>query len=106
MGYTHYWSIKKRDSIPEQAQQILREILNQAYRDDKIQLEWNVHLPPTINDRMVQFNGLNGDHFAFCKTARKPYDGLVMRSLLILRYYMPSSFTLSSDGSFDDEWTE
>lgn len=86
MGYTHYWSIKKRDSIPVQAQEVLREILGQAYQQGTIQLEFNVAGPPCINDRLVMFNGvgdaghetfrfdldddyqgLNGDHFAFCQ---------------------------------------
>ena len=29
-----------------------------------------------------------------------------MKSLLVLKHFMPDGFVLSSDGNFDDEWQD
>ena len=43
--------------------------------------------------------------FAFCKTARKPYDLLVCACLLVYKYHSAATMELSSDGDSED-WTE
>ena len=42
--------------------------------------------------------------FAFCKTARKPYDLAVCLSLLRIKEIAPDAIELSSDGDWDIEW--
>lgn len=42
--------------------------------------------------------------FAFCKTARKPYDLMVQACLILYKHYFPC-VTISSDGNMD-EWLE
>lgn len=94
---------------------VMNEQLVNRYRDNK--------QPEIINDlkKPVIFNGkgedlshedfwfdqfddestLNG--FAFCKTARKPYDRAVGACLLAVATYFPSHFEISSDGDINDE---
>jgi len=40
--------------------------------------------------------------FAFCKTARKPYDLAVMATLLVFKHHFGDGFTVSSDGDLED----
>lgn len=42
--------------------------------------------------------------WAFCKTARKPYDGCVGAILLRCVQLAPDAFVIASDGSWDCEW--
>jgi hypothetical protein len=42
--------------------------------------------------------------YAFCKTARKPYDLLVVAGLVRLAYHFPEATEISSDGSDPDDW--
>ena len=72
---------------------------------------------PTINTKLISFNGDSSkdlDHetfyfqfdgkplrFAFCKTARKPYDFMVCITLLSLRNNV-TGFKFSSDGNKED----
>ena len=46
----------------------------------------------------------NGLYFQFCKTARKPYDLLVVAALVALHAYFPE-ITIASDGD-GDEWAD
>lgn len=43
-------------------------------------------------------NGFDLEEFQFCKTARKPYDVIVVACLVILKHYLGNSFKFSSDG--------
>ena len=45
------------------------------------------------------------DYFAFCKTARKPYDILVCAVLLIAKHVAPTAIDYSSDGD-KEEWSD
>jgi hypothetical protein len=42
--------------------------------------------------------------WAFCKTARKPYDIAVTSILLRCRHLAPDSFAIGSDGRWEREW--
>ncbi len=42
--------------------------------------------------------------WAFCKTARKPYDIAVTSVLLRCRHLAPDSFVIDSDGQWEREW--
>jgi hypothetical protein len=48
----------------------------------------------------------SGESFDFCKTARKPYDVAVCLVLLSIARHAPKSFSISSDGDWDVEWSE
>ena len=85
---------------------------------------------PEFTDELVSFNGVGEDshetfsiaqtfeapahsldpgedglHFAFCKTARKPYDIAVTASLAVLKHHLGDAIRVSSDGDFD-EWAD
>src|SRR5712692_8898617 len=99
MGYTHYWR-NSAERIPAQAVMIIRDIVDQAYADHIIQYEYDAAKLPVVNKTEIRFNGIgeNGHetfHFtvqdgtvAFCKTARKPYDEIVMKVLIVLKYVL------------------
>lgn len=80
---------------------------------------------PQVDNEVIRFNGWkenghetflverevpsqgfaeNGDHFSFCKTARKPYDMAVCLVLLSMKRHSPDSIRIGSDGEWDDEW--
>ena len=44
------------------------------------------------------------ENFAFCKTARKPYDLMVQACLILYKYFFPY-VTISSDGD-EEDWYE
>jgi hypothetical protein len=119
MGYTHYWSYNGREkTIPVEAVSHIRALAETAYRAGLIQRDYDDPSKPTINRHEVRFNGVReGIHetfyfapddrlsFHFCKTARKPYDEIVMKVLLILGHYL-DGLEISSDGEFEVEWAE
>ena len=126
MGYTHYWHEDARPKeIPEKAVKIIKEIVDKAYKAGLIQREYNEKKPPVVTSKEIRFNGVNddghetfyygvddkrpniydGELFDFCKTARKPYDEVVMKVLIVLARYL-DGFEIGSDGEFDQEWEE
>jgi hypothetical protein len=83
--------------------------------------------PPIASKAMIRFNGWREEghetfmlekkmpmpripgrnyHFNFCKTARKPYDIAVCLVLLICATHAPDVLSISSDGSWEEDWTE
>jgi len=125
MGYTHYWRFDTLPVIPAEARVVLKEILDKAYADGIIQYEADVQKEPFLTDTEIRFNGVGEDGhetfhfnihddyrtedgrvFAFCKTAKKPYDAIVMRVLITLKYFLRDGLNVSSDGSFGDEWIQ
>ena len=46
----------------------------------------------------------DGKPFAFCKTAQKPYDDVVMKVLIVLKYFLRDRLRVTSDGSLSGEW--
>ena len=61
---------------------------------------WNSELNHE-NLVVAPFNG--DDEFSFCKTARKPYDKLVVAILFHLGYLFPNSFHWASDGNLIED---
>src|SRR3990167_713411 len=127
MGYTHYWHLnpngKQKDlsgcldnikKVIEEHKQIIK------YEEDEAK-------PPLVTKEVIRFNGIGQDGhetfyfqyppdltdkpiknddgyiFACCKTARKPYDIVVCKCLLILKEYLKSDMQLSSDGDWNNE---
>lgn len=115
MGYTHYFELQKAEKkIPEKALKIIEPILEEAYKTGLIQQEYDKPEPPICTEKEILFNGVgeNGHEtfyftpdntkFNFCKTARKPYDAVVMKVLLVLKCFF--DIDLGTDGDFEDEW--
>lgn len=90
-----------------------------------IQFECDAPETPIFSDSLIRFNGVDDDGhetfyidqifggtykqwrdnkvFAFCKTARKPYDTIVTACLIILKHYLGDDIKISSDGH-PEEW--
>ncbi len=131
MGYTHYWYYnpsKSKSGVPEPFTKALDEI--KKYKAILESRGLAVRGPmgegsPQLTPEAIGYNGdasAGLDHesfwierdlqsprdgFAFCKTARKPYDTLVCLSLIALfeAFADTSVFSYCSDGSDEeDEW--
>lgn len=125
MGYTHYWHQHRTIDIAEWKAiqhdfQLLERLprrtdtaggffaeypLEVAFEDDQ------PTVPPRCDEDVIRFNGIGalghetflleraGAGFAFCKTARKPYDLLVCATLIVANTNAPGALAISSDGS-------
>lgn len=116
MGYTHYWEFKKSkiDLLNvKKAFDVLKDVVN----SNNELLAWgNGTGEPEVTDSVICFNGIEDDShesfyidifnikdFDFCKTARKPYDKVVVICLMVLKYYLKDGISISSDGYKGDE---
>jgi len=111
MGYTHYW--KSNGFTKEQwaeLQTLARTIFERANDQDiAIQYESDDTRPPYISGEFIRFNGVGAlghetfllekapTSFAFCKTARKDYDVVVVAILMAADIVSPE-FEWRSDG--------
>jgi hypothetical protein len=111
MGYTHYWKIPK--TVPNgDWHDIVRDVAK-IIEATNIPLALEYDEPekkPEISPWCIQFNGVGDDghetflikpdleEFSFCKTARKPYDTVVVAVLAYLGSVWPQYFDISSDG--------
>lgn len=129
MGYTHYWTPKThtpeqwkkfatackklKDNLPKKT-----DTAGGYHSDDELELANGMGdegSKPTFNNKMVDFNGkgeLGHETFRifadplknesdFCKTARKPYDLLVVACLIAA--FQILNYRFSSDGFKKDE---
>jgi hypothetical protein len=111
MGYTHYWNSKGfTDEQWEEACARAKSILQ--FTDIPVQWECDVEAPPEVSHEMIRFNGVEEDGYetfivtptqkiGFCKTARSPYDKVVVAMLTMLSEVNPN-FTWTSDGDEED----
>ena len=112
MGYTHYWNHDGfTDSEWEQVKQQAPNIIGAS--SVPVQFEYDESKPYFISDNLLRFNGIDDDghetfYFPkegsdreFCKTARKPYDEIVVAMLIMMSRIKPS-FSWSSDGDHED----
>lgn len=112
MGYTHYWT-----PVPLAKGEIKKVVkdLKAVIKATDVPLADGMGEIPAgwqIDDTHVNFNGYGSEahetfHIAwdatawsFCKTARKPYDKVVVACLMIIDKHV-AAFSWSSDG--DDE---
>ena len=109
MGYTHYWSHDK--AIEDDVwNKIAKEAMVVARKSSaRIQYEYDDESLPCFDSQQVRFNGVDDEghetfqltpdpiSFAFCKTAVKPYDTIVVAILIIAKHHCPS-FSWRSDG--------
>jgi len=113
MGYTHYWTAKPVeqddwDALVEGARRAA------ALSSVKIALESDEpKIGPYFGDNTIRFNGIGeegghetfliereGSGWDFCKTARKPYDVIVVAILAYAHAVL--GWEVSSDGSSAD----
>lgn len=110
--------------IPDEAETLIRGIVREAHASGLIQRELDDPRAPIVTDRFIRFNGVDGmghetfvynleetpmltedGYFSCCKTAQKPYDVIVMKVLIVLKYYLGDVFCLNSDGDLAD-WAD
>jgi len=132
MGYTHYWSHDEeldRAALSRALVDVDKVVKAVQARGIAIRGPSGFD-NPLVSEQGVEFNGdaqtgedyetfsfpLQGDGlthakrlhrcpWAFCKTARMPYDLAVCAALLVLKHHLGSQMRLSSDGDrVPDEW--
>ena len=116
MGYSHYWTTKQStensawDAFTVTVKQLIDETLVTIKGGDGTG-------EATITDKLVMFNGdrekdedfetfaieRDSGTWDFCKTGHRPYDGVVVASLMVAENY--GILTWNSDG-VDDEFDE
>jgi hypothetical protein len=121
MGFTHYWT-QTRDFTPEQMGDIagsIRKIIREA-PCDIVGFDGAEGTKPELTKEHISFNGRDENShetfyfeatrkaaypggtpgWGFCKTARKPYDIVVVACLTFLA--ADYGFEVSSDGDMED----
>ena len=128
MGYTHYF-YRPETLDPEKFKAASEDCKKLTISlNIPIQFECDDPEPPIFNELAIRFNGVNDDGhetflveqkfiphyyrqekngklFAFCKTARKPYDTAVTACLIILKHHFGDDFVVTSDG-YTEEWQD
>ena len=113
MGYTHYWKTEKAFSREQWTE--LSALAKKIFATTKIpvQFGYDISNPPIIDNDGIRFNGVDNEghetflldrrpaSFVFCKTARKPYDQVVLAVLMAAASVNPG-FSWSSDGDPQD----
>ena len=107
MGYTHTWN---SDGFTDEQWMLARYRMRRiiAHSNVDVQYEDDDVRPPLIDATVIRFNGVEEDGHEtflitkdggaeFCKTARKPYDEIVVAALGMLGELNPT-FRWRSDG--------
>jgi len=116
MGYTHYF---KHEKVSKEVWADIVEDCFDACQSTEVSIiDDRDDSDPKFTKEHIWFNGINddgyetfvlekngSDGFAFCKTARKPYDLLVCICLAIYNHHSPTTIDLNSDG-FNNDGTE
>jgi len=119
MGYTHYMKTDNWNRQDEMGWEKALPIIRKIFKDHSnlIQRDYEDERKPLCSKKKIWFNGIGEDghesfvlnnqtsqygfppneSFAFCKTARKPYDIVVCEVLLVMNAYCPH-LAISSDG--------
>lgn len=133
MGYTHYWQFKKpkkgtADKTEKTYQSTIKEcakIVKAYYAVNGGLSGFTAHTPIgkygglQVNGKgddaheefsmrehyRQNFEGDPFDRCTFCKTARKPYDIVVVACLIVLKHRLKDLIVVSSDG-YTDDWKE
>lgn len=114
MGYTHYWKgLRSTKELAEITKEIIRisgvKICNEDGTGEPIVEENYIGLNGTKENNEWHesfYLSDKNDGFNFCKTARKPYDKVVVAILVAaIIQEVPGYKTISSDGDVND-WEE
>lgn len=126
MGYTHYFTQKRNLKVSEM--EALANATAKIIRATNVPVIWEYDepgKPPEITKDLIRFNGVGDDGhetfwlprqrpkreawqdkdthgFLFCKTARKPYDIIVVAVLCAAHRIAPGAFAIGSDGDAED----
>lgn len=115
MGYTHYW--EGTPNLDEPTIAHVKRIIAKARKDGvSIKGPMGTGRVTVSATGGIKFNGdeskgedyesvwIEPGHvgFAFCKTARRPYDAAVVATLIALRESSDGAFRWSSDGIAED----
>lgn len=110
MGYTHYWHNPKGFTDDQWLDFMVG--VKKIFQSTDIELADSLGdkgTKPLVSFSEISFNGVDDDHhetcliekrgcnFAFCKTAHKPYDKVVVKVLKMAKKINPD-FVPSSDG--------
>ena len=121
MGYTHYWENGEIDSDTFAAIAADTKLAYQIAKEKlgvKVAVEYDrATEDPIFSEDQIVFNGIGDDghetfalykertNFSFCKTARKPYDILVVAALHIASVHAARAkvyMSFTSDGDDAD----
>lgn len=114
MGYTHYF-----ETLSTPSQDVWNKVVEEAKEvslasSALIQFESDMEAIPLMDSRIIRFNGVGdegyetflvereGSGWSFCKTARKPYDEIVVAILIIAKHHLVENFRWTSDGEGGD----
>lgn len=130
MGYTHYWRFTapahgEKQKVEKAYQAAIKEcakIVRTYYAVNGGLSGYTAHTPIgqygglkvngkgnlmhedfTMRDTFIE--NLEPDNWHFCKTARKPYDIVVVACLIVLSHRLPKHFRADSDGTKGD-WVD
>jgi hypothetical protein len=110
MGYTNYY--KNKPAFTDAQWAALTADVKKLLKNSKVPLgdaNGSLDSKPVFNSRCILFNGIGHDshetaavykaasEFEFCKTARKPYDEVVVEFYKLIRKHAPET-VLASDG--------
>ncbi len=124
MGYTHYWShdpnldSSKLLAAMQDAQKLVAAVQAQGialeveFGEPTLTLNGvgeesheDFIFPQNTDPYSLRHPHKDGYLWAFCKTARKPYDEVVCAILLVLKHHLGKQIRLASDGERnEDEW--
>jgi len=129
MGFTHYWYRNEHLNPTEFAAAVAdcKKVCDACTVEIAFDLDEPL-LAPVFSVDLIRFNGIGEDGhetfyiplnfdndyrrtddegrlFAFCKTARKPYDDVVTACLIVFQHHLNGAFLVKSDGDFG-EWKE
>jgi hypothetical protein len=125
MGYTHYWDFKSVRGTANQTEQAYQRAIKDCQRVIRRYYKENGGLSGyTAHCKIGAYSGIsvNGaasegcetftlrEHFNqnesdFCKTARYPYDTVIVACLAILKHRLGDNMEVSSDGN-SEEWKD
>jgi len=116
MGYTHYWKSSGKGLSEKNLIKAI-EVMGKIVKDQpKLLASWEGTGEPLVTEKEINFNGKEDNShenfvisvnwnggFNFCKTARKPYDLVVVACLAVLKHFCKDTVHVRSDGDTEEE---